>query len=320
MENPILNLQCASLEELDKALATPAEQKFPGGHPAVLSLYGPQILVRQFDLPLLSSREINNALKLEVAEVFSLLPEEIEMDYQILDSSKGKTRGVFMGVPKKLFSDYISRFNKIKITVEKITANTFSRINFFLHENKIKNEYFCIIDFFKEGIVNLVVIDKGVCVLLREIHYENLNDVGEEIMYSLKYAVSKSTFKKFDGAYALGDFLNKGDLISNLEKELNTGIKKYNYNTNVQLNNNSPDLFFNINLLKKYIFPLKLQKRLFKATNVILFVSVLLFLITAAKTIKQSTAIKRVSSSYNTDDYKSAKTLQNELDLLKNAK
>jgi len=316
MENSIFNLQCASLEELDKALTAPREEKVSL---VALNLYGPQILVRQFDLPLSSSREITNALKLEAAEVFSLLPEEIEIDYQALASLKDKTKGVFIGIPKKLLGVYISYFNKNRITAEKITANIFSRLNYFLHENKIKNGCFCIIDFFKEGIVNLVILDKGECVLLREIYYENLNDAEKEIGYSLKYAVSKSTYKKFDGVYALGDLLNKDNLILNLGKDLNAGIKKYNNIDIRQLNISSPDLFFNLNLIRKYAFSQAARQKILYTTNAVLAICLVFFLVLSIKIIRQDKRIKDLSASYNAKEYKYAVSLQEKLALLKNA-
>ena len=314
-----MNLQCGSIEELDNSLVS-LKASGGGGRPAVLSLYGPQTLVRHFDLPLLSPREIGNALKLEAAEVFSLLPEEIEIDYQILESLNGKTRGVFIGIPKETLTGYVSSLDKASIVVEKITVSTLERINLFLQENKIKNECFYVIDFLKEGITNLVVFDKGSCVLLREIHYENLNDAEKEIIYSLKYSVSKSAYKKFDAAYALGDLLNKDSLISGLEKELQADIIKYNFSADAQLNIDAPGPFFDLNLVRKYFFSKQAQRRILYTTNATLIICLLLFLGLSLKAINQHMLIKNLSASYNAKDYKYAKGLQERLNLLKNAK
>ncbi len=316
MKDSILNLQCATLEELEKTLAALAKEEARTRRLATLNLYGPQVLVRQFDLPLRSSREIKNALKLEAAEAFSLLPDEIEIDYQVLSSLEDKTKGVFVGIPKKLFNDYISYCSN-KITLQKITANTLSRINFFLQENKIENEFSCIIDFFKEGIMNLAVFDKGACVLLREVYYESVTDAEKEILYFSKYAVSKSMYKKFDGVYVLGDLLNKDDLISSLERELNAKISKNN--TDAQLNAGPADLFFDINLIGKYNFSQSVRQRIFYSINAVLLICLLLFLFLSINTIRQYMLIKNVSGSYGILDYNYAKYLQGKFNLLKNA-
>jgi len=317
MKDSIFNLQCASLEELKKAVTELTKDGSGTRRLATLNLYGPQVLVRQFDLPLSSSHEIKNALKLEAAEAFSLLPEEIEIDYQVLGSLKDKTKGIFVGIPKKLFNDCVSYCNT-KISLEKVTANTFSRINFFLHENKIKNEYACITDFFKKGIVNLAVFDKGTCVLLREVYYENLADAEKEILYFLKYAVGKSMYKKFDSLYMLGDLSDKDDLISSLERDTNSRIRKYNMDA--QLNLKFTDSFFDINLIGKYNFPQPLRQGILYVINAVLVIFLLYFLFLSINTIRRYILIKHASSSYDIKDYDYAKGLQEKLYLLENAK
>lgn len=318
MKKPILNLEIMSPAELDNTLSSITQGSNHTDHQVALNLFGPQILVRQFDLPPLTKREIKNAIKLEATEVFSLLPEEIEIDYQILDSSKDKIKGVFTAIPKTLLNDYISRIDKAKLTPLKLSANILSRINYFLKENAIENKNVCLIDFYKANIINIAIFDNKECRLLREINYENLNDAEREIMYSLKYTSGRSANKQFDAIYLLGDSTGKDDIIANLKQELNTEVK--NYSIDSQLNDGLTELFFNIDLINGNRISPSLRRKLLFASNSVLIISLLLFLFFSIITNLQNKEIKNLSASYKPSDYGYAKGLQQKLGSLKNAK
>ena len=95
-------LEAESPEELAQTLIKLSENKPLQSRFAGLTIYGPKVLVRQFDLPRLKTGELKNALQLEAVELLHLKPEEIELDYQVLCSAKDKTEGIFAAAPKKL--------------------------------------------------------------------------------------------------------------------------------------------------------------------------------------------------------------------------
>ena len=318
-KNSVLNLQIASSAELEKSLDSISAANNNKIHSVSLNLYGSKILVRHFELPKLSSKEIKNALKLEALENFSLLPEQIDISYQVLNSAKDKIRGVFIAVPKSTIDDYILRLTKIRLIPKRITASIFSRINYFLYENKIENNDFCIIDFYKDGIINLAVFgNKSDCELLREIHYENLNDAEREIMYSLKYVSGKGAHKEFYEIYALGDLSNKDSMISNLKEALNTAVKYCDIN--VGLNGSQSGQFFNIDLARNGILSFSMQKKVLYLMDFILAICLLFSALLFIKVINQHLLIKKLSSSFTISEYNQANVLQENLDLLNNAK
>jgi len=100
MNDKLFILEAQSPQELEAFLTSTPKDKKIDSRFVELSIYGPGVLVRQFELPYLAARELNNTLKLEVVELLSLLPTEIELDYQILDYSEGKIKGVFVAIPK----------------------------------------------------------------------------------------------------------------------------------------------------------------------------------------------------------------------------
>ena len=320
MENKFFNLQCASPEELDKALSDLSIKVNGSGVNTVhLNLYGSQILVRNFELPALSAKEIKGALRVEAAEVFSLMPEEIEVDYQVIYSVKKKIKGVFIAIPKKIFNAYIDRIIKAKLIPAKITANAIYRINYFLYKNKIENRNFCIIDFYKDGIINLAVFDnKGKCELLREFQYENIDDAEREIMYSLKYASGKSASKGLYDVWALGQVNNKEAMVANLKQALNTEIKPYDIDA--QLNGSLSEGFFNIDLVKNNVFFLSARKKALQLFNAVLAVGLLFLLVFGIKLIHQHLLIKKLSSSFTASQYSQAAGLQEKIKLFNHEK
>lgn len=319
MEKPFLRLEIKTAEQLDKALSAITENDArDANHLAVLNLFGPQVLIRQFDLPRLSNAEIKDAIKLEAAEIFSILPKEIEIDYQIMNQTKDKITGVFAAIPKKTLIDYISRLYKAKLTPVGIIPDIFSRINHFLSENKIADKNFCVIDFYKDSVTNIISVNNGKCEFLREIHDESQDDAEKEIAYSLKFIIGKSRKKQFAGVYILGDVSNKNNLISNLKRDLNIEIT--HYSSDPQRNSPQEDLFFNIDFIKSYGFSLPMREKIMYAANFVLFICLVAFFVLSIKLISQGRLIKNLSTSFKISDYNYAKGLQESLQLFKNAK
>jgi len=291
MKESLLELQASSVLELDIALSTLKQNQNGNVCPVILNLFGPQMLVRQFELPRLSPKEVHNALKLEAAELFTLLPDAIEIDYQVLDTSSDKIRGIFVGLPKMLLEDYLSCLDKLRCLPEKVTANIFSRMNYFLNEDKTKGKNFCIVDFFK-------------------------------VVYSLKFVTSKSSCKQFDEIYILGSLSNKKNIVLELERALRKNLCNSieQYEPEIPLDIFKRKGLFDIDLSKKYTFPYSLRQKIFRVTNVLLLSLTVLSLFFAVNFIRYQTAIKKLSTSFDEGAYMYAQILQKELTSLKNVK
>ena len=318
MESKIINLEVKSAQKLEEALRAFKNTKRPDSVGlAFLNLFGPQILVRQFELPRLSRQEIKNALKLEATEIFSLLPDEIEIDYQILRSLKQRVQGIFVAIPKRLLLDYILRFDKAGVIPFAITASILSQINNFLHKHKPQRKNLCIIDFYKENIINLAVFHNNNCQLLREIYYDSLSDAEQEIIYSLKYAWGKSSQKKFEEVYCLGDLSGKDRLIDALQQGLSSEIKRYSPDKS-QVNGRVINPYFNVDLFKSFTFSLSTRKRMLWAINIIIAACLGLLLLLSIGAVRNTLQIRRLSATYRADDYGYARDLQDALNILKN--
>ncbi len=76
-------------------------------------------------------------------------------------------------------------------------------------------------------------------------------------------------------------------------------------------------MYFEINLTKNHIFPNSVQKNIFSVTDIILTLSISLFLLLTAATIAQYTKLRNELSSLNKTDYDYAKGLFDKINVKK---
>lgn len=245
-----LYLRVSSPEELEQKLsALPAEEKSKKRFLS-LSLSGPQVLVRQFSLPLsLTPKEARSSLILEASELLSLHPEEVDLDYQVLEKSGEGARGVFIAVPKRLAAEYSAKVRKAGLIPLEAAATILEATNAFLAANGHGAQSFYFIYFDGGNKVDLAAFEQGNCRLLREIPYENLEEAKREILQSLRYILGKSAFKEPDNFFIAGAIAGKEGLASELEVELSVSFKE------AKLPEERPARrFFCLNLFKAYVF------------------------------------------------------------------
>ncbi len=314
----MMHLEAASPEGLDKALVAALEEKGTNRQ-AALSVYGPNILVCQFSLPRLSSRELRNSLSLEAVGLLSLSPDQIELDYQVLRASADKINGVFMALPKTTLREYLACFEKKNITCARITAAILARINSFLYQNNIKDASFCLIDFYTQNLINLSIFNKGQCEFLRQISYENIEDAQEEIVRSFKYAWGKSDLKRLEGVYSLGEPSDKKTLITNLEIELGVTINHSEYQ-DASLNGRVRGNFFKLDLGKRCSIAVSERRDILRWINWVIAAFMVLCAILGLQVTQQRGYIKELSAKFKTADYQRALNLRKQIQSLNNAK
>ncbi len=304
----IVCLEAASPKELAELLKGLPKDKAGKSRFVSLNVYGPQILVRQFDLPRLNPAELKNALRLEAVELLHLKPQEIEFDYQILSSSKDKINGIFVALPKKLLEEYASCCDKAQLMLSSVTASSISAVNSFFCKNKAIGGTFSLLVFSERNHIYLSVFDNRLCVLLREIYYENLNQAEQEVINSLKYSCARSVNKQLDTIYCSGEVSDKDELIARLEKVLDVSVQKGDFTGKVSC---APwqEGFFKINLMKRYCLTINERIILLKAENLALALCLFLCVALGVKVIKDRLSIRQARSSFTLSDYDYAKKL-----------
>ena len=317
----LVAFEVSSPEELRAALDSFSEKRSSQTRFAELRIYGSGILVRQFELPNVSLGELKNALKLEATEIFSLPPQDIELDYKIFSSSEHKIKGMFLAIPNKLLQEYLSCFDATDIIPVKMTANIIAVAGDFLLNNRTARKSFCLVDFSKTNIINMTVFINGQCELLREIYYDGIDDAEEKVINSLKYIYGKSASKRLNKIYYSGDLFDKDALVLRLQEKIDVEPESGNAtDRDIMPSTPKSDIFFKINLFKKYVPSLPMRNGILRTERVALTIFLLFFLILGAKTLREGLSIRHLRSSFSRTDYDYARSLQEKVNLLSHGK
>ena len=323
MQDKVLQLEAASPERLEEAIAGIVEEGGIKNHFVALSISGPKVIVRQIELPSLPSRELKKSLGLEAAELLSLPPQEAALDYQILGSADNRINGVFVALPREILEQYYQKIIQAKAIPLSITAQILTIISAFLREAKPASNSFSLLNFSGKDTVHLALFNAGSCELLREIRYDNIKEAKEEVFNSLRYALGRSSSKHPEEFYFSGDLTDKNELIASLENEFSLKGKIIDLKS-VDAQFQGTKDYFKINLIKKYSLPFLFRNEIFRGLNIIIGISLLFCLVMAFKIIKTDKLIKgsekELSSITKKIDYNYINSLQEKINLFLNEK
>lgn len=315
----ILRLESYSPEELIGQLQKLSKDKAGRASFMELSLYGPKVLVRQFDLPCLKARELKNALHLEAVELMHLKPDEIELDYQVLYRAEDKIQGLFAAAPKELLEEYIAACKDAGLILTGIAARVISEINSFFYTHTIESNNFGLLLFRPDNMVCLAGFDNYRCLVLREIQYETLSEAGQEIIESLRYFFGKSVYKEGQ-VHICGAIADKESLIAKLESELNIKTRRDDaIDTALSHSVGAQGGLFRINLIRKYAVSLTLRKNISRGLNFALATGAALCIIAGINALTLHLQIKQINASYKSPGYAYAISLQQKIDSFNNA-
>ncbi|MDD5729686.1 MAG: hypothetical protein PHN57_00960 [Candidatus Omnitrophica bacterium] len=313
-----LSLEIESGEELKNSLLE-LSKKEPACRFLALNLYGGRVLVRQFELPKLNAQDIMNALRLESVELLHIPQEEVVLDYQILSTEQNKIKGVFIAAPKGLILEYISCCDRVGFSPVKITASIITVLEAFFQKKGVNKETFCLLNFYASGRLHLIVFEKNDCMLLREINYENPQEVEHEVINSLRYCCARSVFKEFNEIYVSGDLSESGFLVERVQKEFEVNVQHVDSSSALPVITEQSNKF-KMNLLKNYVVSLPARNRILQAGYLIAAVCFLASIILGSLFISQNKNIKELRSSFTTADYNYAKQLLSTKSSIKNVK
>ena len=324
MRNKVLQLEALTPEELKGKLAgilreVKLQYKF-----IATDILGNQAIVRNFELPILAKREIKNALRLEAVEMLALLPDDIEIDYQIINTLDGKYKGIFEAIPKSILKDYYAAISKAGFIPLALTAKILTAVNAALTQIPSSEKAFYILDFAGKKSVFLALFNEGQCELLRDISYDDIIEARQEIGNSLHYALGKSTAKHPEELYFSGEIEGKDELIANLEKEFNVKGKAIDLKA-AGAHAQEAGGYFQLNLIKKYTVSLSSRRKLHLFLNLAVGIAFLAFIFAYMEALRLNSQIKDLKREFNPSkvavEYSNKiKDLQEKIKLLENEK
>jgi hypothetical protein len=283
VSDSVLQLEALSPEALKGQLeAIPKSSKLENKF-VVLSVPSKQAIVRNFELPVLSAKELRSALAIQAVEVFSLHPEEIEIDYQVLSNKGAKSRGFFLAMSKSAVKDYYRLVAKSGLIPFVLTSRMLMVINSILTRVPSSAKMSYILSFTGEKGAFLALFNEGECELLRDISYDDTAEAKQEISNSLRYVLGKSAVKHPPELYLCGDIAGKEELITGLENEFNFKAKLVELSTP---GFNDADGYFKLNLFKEYTVSLSSRRKLHYFANIALIAVSLVFIMVCAGNLK----------------------------------
>ena len=317
MKENILPLEASSPEELNAKINVLSKNaKAMAARFVALAVSGPQILVRPFDLANVPLKEVKNRLKFDAVELLSLPAEEIEFDFQILNSTPDKISGVFACSPKKLLRSYLLVLDKARLIPLKATTHILATLDALFQKHKeASNQRLCLLDFSQPNVIKLAVFHHLQCELLREISYETRGEAEMEVMQSLRSACARSSVKQLDHVYFCGEVAGKEELIAQVERDFNIKIEHEPFldSKTVLCSENN---FFSLNVMRNYSLSLSERKQILMVINVILLLCLLGFIGLTLKVKQAEKFISDLKSSYTAADLDYARRLERQLKFL----
>ncbi|MFH1441405.1 MAG: pilus assembly protein PilM [Candidatus Omnitrophota bacterium] len=233
----------------------------------ILTLSGIDLIIRTFEIPVLSANERSTAMSLEVRKYIPFKIEELVSDFQFsLDGVNRRYYVLFAGIMKETLEKYLTIVKELDIKVKAIEYSAFSLlklINLTGADDKGVTGVITI-DTQEEGAADFTVTENGFPLFSRDIRLavENVKDAEEnkpqienklsdklktELRISLEYYKRKFPAKQINNIYFIGDpFLEES--IKGFSQELNL--------SSLQVINTSKfidkDSVFSLNFLKAY--------------------------------------------------------------------
>ncbi|MDD4894425.1 MAG: pilus assembly protein PilM [Candidatus Omnitrophica bacterium] len=209
---------------------------------ATISISGKDLIVRTFEMPIMSRQELNTAVNFEVKKYIPFKIEDLVSDFQYkLDNSIRKTRVLFVGIKKEALDNYIDILTQLNIKITSIEYSAFSILRLLKVANiKDKGVMAVVnIDLAKDDEANFVVLDDGFPLFSRDISlmggYEEpvktdenqagviLDKLKREIQISLDYYDRKFPGKNISRIFFITNPNYRADL-DGFIKELGIGV------------------------------------------------------------------------------------------------
>jgi len=317
-------LEADSCEGLRLALESMPKAEKPRGSLFSLAVSGPQVIVRNFSLPVLAVKDLRSALRLEAAEVFSLHPEEIEVDCQVLSVADNKSKGVFLAMPKAALKDYYAEMLKAGFIPLALTAKILTTVNAALIQVPSSVKAFYILNFMGEKSAFLTLFNEGLCELLREISFDDIAEAKQEIANSLRYALGKSADKHPEELYFSGEIAGRDQLIAVLASEFNFKSKAIELKA-AEVNTPKAEGYFKLNLIKEYAVSSAFRSKLHFLLNVAIGATLLISVFAFIFWLKLDAQVKALKKDFDPSqkvaEYgQKISGLQKDLRLLENEK
>ncbi len=306
MNNKILSLSVSSPEDLENQLNRIRSSERKRFEYLILTLGGRDLIVQPFSFQHLPIRKLKDHLQMEAIELLNLPANQIVFDFQIFQASKEKISGIFVCIPKNCLMQLSTIVQKHNLSLVMVTSYLLTSLNSFMIKHKADQGRYCLLDFSKDGNINLSVIHDRQFELIRRVPFEGMDEAKNEIVRSLRSVSAKSHLKDFGGIYLRGEFNDRELFMKDLESIFNIKIH-YDETKDMEKDLFSNDSIFSINLMRHYCLSLEERKKALLATHLFLSLCLLGNAYLGFKISKQSRIIQSLRTTDKEEQYDVAK-------------
>ena len=232
---------------------------------ATLSLSGKDLIIRNFEIPVLPREELQGAVTFEAKKYLPFKVEELISDFQLdLDKVNRKNNVLFMGIKKETLERYISILNELNIKISAIEYSAFSLTRSLVLAGIGNKGIVALVgaDLKEDDEVNFTVLENGFPVFSRDINlYGGPDEFGKaaeadaagaleklktEIRVSLDYYHRKFPAKSIQKVYLVFNPEYRSDLETFI---LETGLSAQFLDVNKDM---GKPVSYSLNLAKGY--------------------------------------------------------------------
>ena len=300
-----------SLEDLETQISA-VREKDPKIVYVNLVIYGTEMAIQPFSFEKIETKDIKWHVGVEIQKLLSLKATDITFDYQIFKTEGGRVDGVFIGMPKARLNQYLNALNRARLIPISITSYFCLAVNSFLSTHKDAAIGSCFLDLSRPSYAHFAFLNKGVCEIIRQIHFENIEEAKKEIVLSLRSASAKSNIKQFEKIYVLSPLEISQIIAPHIKSNVNTTVDILNPDAFIDSQAESNN-YFKLGLTKDLTFTVSQRALLFNAARLVLAVLILLCLSRAVTiwSIKQN--LNQFKKSYTMNDYEYAVRLKEQI-------
>lgn len=207
----------------------------------IMGIKGSDIIMRHIEMPLMPSKQLRQAVKLEVQQYLPMDPNEYIIDSKIIDKTDTKEKKTYnvllVAAPKKKIEDYMFIADRLGIKVDAIDVFANSIVRIFENNNEFLKRSICTVDMGYSS-TTVTIIENGKLFLEKEIA-SGINELDEMVgrVFTNTIESNESLRQKIIHLSAFESMANKDDprfyyannsarqiidkLIDNVEKIIN---------------------------------------------------------------------------------------------------
>ncbi len=139
-----------------------------------VSLSGRDLIIRNFEMPILPRQELYGAMSFEVKKYIPFKVEDLVSDFQFFtDKASRKNYVLFVGIKKDALDKYLNVFKQIGMKVTAVEYSAFSALRLLTLGGIREKDPIAVvnIDFVEEDEINFVVIKDGFPLFSRDIPF-----------------------------------------------------------------------------------------------------------------------------------------------------